>query len=292
MTTTTPPTSGLSYFDSLPDFIIINGELPRNAFRRLAIGKGWDAERRRAEKMIFDVFVANTHSTSDTDDEVAATTAASETYTETNDHYFDSFPNFTFRNGELPKNAFKRLAREQGWSDNQRRHERLLFNESIAKQESNSRPSSSLSDELIADSSMSYFNRFAGFELKKGEHARNAFKRLAKSQGWSEMRRNLEKINFQKSVVQDLNSRYSTLEHYQDLCEKLVHPETIPTSITQCKVLLKKKYVNIWDIYEGNYRCFETFRQFRKYTCNGRTFDRRHAKDLQFNVFLRVLGGR
>ncbi|KAF9998575.1 hypothetical protein BGZ80_010599 [Entomortierella chlamydospora] len=235
----------------------------------------------------------STLSTSDTNDGAAATTTtitASVTYPD----YFDSFPDFIFRHKELPRNAFKRLAREQGWSDNQRGLETMIFNESLARQEeeSSSGPSSPLSGELASDWSTNYFNRFPNFELRNGEHARNAFKRLAKLQGWSDMRKNLERENFHKSVVQDLNSRYSTLAHYQDLCAKLIDSETVPTSITQCKALLQTKYVNIWDIYEGNYRCFDTFKQFKKYTCNGRVFDRNLAKSLNFNVFLRVLGGK
>ncbi|KAF9168994.1 hypothetical protein BGX21_010895 [Mortierella sp. AD011] len=230
----------------------------------------------------------STLSTSDTNDGVAATTTTtSVTYPD----YFDSFPDFVFRHKELPKNAFKRLAREQGWSDNERGLERMIFEESLARQEESSSGSlSPLSGELASDWSMNYFNRFPNFELRKGEHARNAFKRLAKLQGWNDMRKNLERATFHKSVVQDLNSRYSTLAHYQDLCAKLVDSEAVPTSITQCKTLLQTKYVNIWDIYEGNYRCFDTFKQFRKYTCNGRVFDRQLAKDLNFKVFLRVLG--
>lgn len=134
---------------------------------------------------------------------------------------------------------------------------------------------------------MDYFTSFSDFSLRPGEHMRNAFKRLARSECWSEQRRATEKTNFHRSVVQDLNSRFSKLEHYQDLCAKLF--DTIPSTITQCKKLLTTKYVNIWDIVESQYRYFEQYTDFRKYTRNGRTFDKKVAKGLLLNVFLRQI---
>ncbi|KAF8976784.1 hypothetical protein BGZ46_007965 [Entomortierella lignicola] len=224
-------------------------------------------------------------------------------------NYFDSYPNFTSKKGELPTNAFERLVKELGWSKKKGKRERLVFQMSVAAPKSRSYtddssssssstpsvtadPTPTAADNLVNRSSLKYFERYENFTLREGEQARNAFKRLAKSEGWTEMRKNIEKGKFQHSVVEELNSRFSTLEHYQDLCAKLFPEEPTPSSITQCKKLLTSKYVNIWDIYEGKYKYFDKFKDFRKYTCNGRTFNRDLAKKLQFNVFLRVLGGR
>ncbi|KAG0274485.1 hypothetical protein BGZ95_009726 [Linnemannia exigua] len=111
---------------------------------------------------------------------------------------------------------------------------------------------------------MDYFTNFPGFSLRKGEHMRNAFKRLAKSKGWSEKKRATEREIFHRSVVQDLNTRFIKLEHYQNLCKELF--DDVPSTITQCKKLLTSKYVNIWDIVEGRYRYFEEYKEFRSYT--------------------------
>ncbi|KAK3840859.1 MAG: hypothetical protein J3R72DRAFT_446519 [Linnemannia gamsii] len=134
---------------------------------------------------------------------------------------------------------------------------------------------------------MNYFASLPGFSLRQGEHMRNAFKRLAKSKGWSIQTRATERESFHRSVVQDLNTKFSNLEHYQTLCKKLF--DTTPGTITQCKKLLTTKYVNIWDIVEGRYRYFEQYNKFRAYTRNGREFNRKAAKELLLNVFLRSI---
>ena len=127
---------------------------------------------------------------------------------------------------------------------------------------------------------------FANFSLRQGELTRNAFKRLAKNEGWSQARRAEERRHFHKSIVQDLNERFNKLEHYQDLCQKLFEDKLVPGSITQCKKLLNTKYVNIWDIFEERYRYFDDYEPFRRYTRKGRMFDRQEAKKLFLNVFL------
>lgn len=131
---------------------------------------------------------------------------------------------------------------------------------------------------------MDFFAGFPDFSLRRGEHWRNAFKRLARSECWSEKRRATERTNFHTIVVQDLNTRFNKLEHYQNLCAELF--DTKPSTITQCKKLLTTKYVNIWDIVEGRFRYFEQYSDFQKYTRNGRMFDRQAAKALLLNVFL------
>ncbi|KAI7818510.1 hypothetical protein BC939DRAFT_291234 [Gamsiella multidivaricata] len=134
---------------------------------------------------------------------------------------------------------------------------------------------------------MNYFAAFPDFSLRQGEHLRNAFKRLAREKGWSDGMRASEKTKFYRCVTQHLNDRFNKLEHFQDLCQKLF--DSTPSSITKCKALLITKYVNIWDIVEGQYKYFEHYADFRKYTSKGRTFDRREAKGLLLNVFLRHL---
>ncbi|KAF8933077.1 hypothetical protein EDD21DRAFT_137055 [Dissophora ornata] len=134
---------------------------------------------------------------------------------------------------------------------------------------------------------MEYFVGFPNFTVRQGEHLRNAFNRLAKEKHWEKAKKVDESRNFQRLVVQDLNSRFNKLEHYQDLCEKLF--ETTPNTLTQCKLLLNTKYVNIWDIVEERYQYFDNFREFRKYTCPKRIFKKDIAKELLLNVFLRHL---
>lgn len=136
---------------------------------------------------------------------------------------------------------------------------------------------------------MDYFTTFPTFTLRTGEALRNAFKRLAKSQNWSEDRKTSERTKFQKIVVKELNQNFNQLEHLQDLCQKLFPDQPTPTSITQCNKLLKTKYINIWDIVDGKYKYFDKYADFQKYTRNGRIFKKELAKNLHFKVFLRVL---
>ncbi|KAG0003747.1 hypothetical protein BGZ65_001381 [Modicella reniformis] len=136
---------------------------------------------------------------------------------------------------------------------------------------------------------MDYFAAFPDFTINPGEQRVKAFKRLAKSQKWSIERRTSERTKFHKLVVEDLNGLFNKLEHFQDLCDNLFPLEPTPTSISQCKKLLQSKFVNIWDIFEGDYKCFDTYAEFRKYTTKGRIFNRNLAKGLFFNVFLRKL---
>ncbi len=133
---------------------------------------------------------------------------------------------------------------------------------------------------------MNYFAQFPEFSIRQGEHLRNAFKRLAEARGWQQKRRSKERAHFHRQVTQDVNARFDKLEHLQDLCRKLFDQE--PDSITQCTKLLCTKYINIWDVVEGKYEYFDSFREFRIYT-KKRTFDREAAKGLRFNVFLRQL---
>ncbi|GJJ74237.1 hypothetical protein EMPS_06595 [Entomortierella parvispora] len=131
---------------------------------------------------------------------------------------------------------------------------------------------------------MDYLTGHSGFTLRRGEHLRNGFKRLAKAEGWSDAQRAEERKQFHRAVVQDLNQQYSKLDHYQELCQKLF--DETPATVTQCKKLLTTKYVNIWDIVEEKYRYFDDFKTFRNYTKKGRLFDRQEAKALLLNVFL------
>ncbi|KAF9982222.1 hypothetical protein BGZ75_006383 [Mortierella antarctica] len=111
---------------------------------------------------------------------------------------------------------------------------------------------------------MNYFTQFPEFSIRRGEHLRNAFRRLARSRGWQEGRRSRERAQFHRQVVQDVNTQFDKLEHLQDLCQKLF--DQVPGTITQCKNLLCTKYINIWDIVEGKYEYFDSFRDFQKYT--------------------------
>lgn len=133
---------------------------------------------------------------------------------------------------------------------------------------------------------MDNFAQFPEFALRRGEHLRNAFKRLAKSRGWQQQRLSKKRTQFHRQVAQDVNAKFEKLEHLQDLCQKLF--DLKPGTITQCKKLLCTKYFNIWDIVEGRNKCFDNFKDFRTYT-RKRMFDREAAKDLQLNVFLRQL---
>ncbi|KAG0285250.1 hypothetical protein BGZ98_005586, partial [Dissophora globulifera] len=128
---------------------------------------------------------------------------------------------------------------------------------------------------------MNYFATFPGFIIRPGEVLRNAFKRLASSKQWSDRARTEEKAKFHQCVAQELDNRFNKLEHYQQLCDNLF--DTVPSTITQCKKLLTTKYVNIWDIFEGKYKYFEHYDEFRRYTKKGRTFNKTTAKGLMLN---------
>ncbi|KAF9982305.1 hypothetical protein BGZ75_006279 [Mortierella antarctica] len=134
---------------------------------------------------------------------------------------------------------------------------------------------------------MDYFAQFPEFSIRQGEHLRNAFKRLARSRGWQDGGRSRERAQFHRQVMHDMNAQFAKLEHLQDLCRRLFDQE--PGTITQCQKLLCTKFINIWDIVERDYKYFDSFKDFRKYTTNGRTFDREAAKGLRLNVFLRKL---
>ncbi|KAF9965082.1 hypothetical protein BGZ70_005429 [Mortierella alpina] len=134
---------------------------------------------------------------------------------------------------------------------------------------------------------MNYFAQFPGFSIRRGEHMRNAFKRLARARGWQDGTRSTERTHFHRQVVQEMNARFDTLEHLQDLCQKLF--DQVPGTITQCKKLLCTKFINIWDIVEGKYEYFDSRKDFLNYTRKNRMFDREAAKGLRLNVFLRQL---
>ncbi|KAF9432025.1 hypothetical protein BGZ76_011397 [Entomortierella beljakovae] len=220
--------------------------------------------------------------------------------------YFSQFQGFSPRKNELPKNALNRLASLRNWSDKRIAKEKRKLDVIIAKEyteedteelgstfsnlslNGNNADNENLQDQA-SGSRPSYFLRFPDFTFKKGEHSRNAFKRLAKLQNWSKNTTAAEKKKFHESVAQELGAKASSLQFLQDLCEALFVLDHAPTSITQCKNLLKTKYVNIWDIYEENYKYFDSYKEFRKYTRNGRVFKKEVAKMLGLNVFLRIV---
>ncbi|KAF9111864.1 hypothetical protein BGX27_004337 [Mortierella sp. AM989] len=299
---TIPDTNpGDNYFDRYPDFTLGNNESPKKAFKRLMESEDWDERKMAVERAVFQLSIGETPNL-----------PIPKGHAATSVNYFNNHPSFIRRRGEHARNAFKRLAEQKNWTDQKKLSEQVILVANIY-QGLHSRPASTIptgstrsvvsntdsdtsseadtDDDIHGAPIMNYFNRFPDFTLKRGELARNAFKRLAKMKGWSEMRRNLEKANLQRCVTQELNDRFCKLEHLQDLCMKLLKPPSMPSSITQCEKMLKTIYVNIWDICEGKYKTFPDFKSFQKYTSHGRTFNRENAKALKFKVFLRVLSG-
>ncbi|KAF8976783.1 hypothetical protein BGZ46_007964 [Entomortierella lignicola] len=285
----TPP----SYFDSYPGFTLRRGELPQNAFKRLARESGWTIQKRNLERALFQKIIVTPTAKATTATSAGESVDSSEAPIKPKD-YFDNYPKFVFRKGELPKNAFKRLAKEQGWSEKKRNLERHIFKSSIANHESKSHDISSVSSASMLDDSASvsagvrYFSRYEGFNLRDGETLRSGFKRIAKTYEWSTMRTNLERANLHQKVIDELNERLKTLRDYQDLCENFFHPEKLPGSMSECKAMLRTKYINIWDLYEEKYQCFDDFKKFKKYTYKGRVFAIEYGRKLdKLRDFLR-----
>lgn len=133
---------------------------------------------------------------------------------------------------------------------------------------------------------MDYFKSY-DFILNDKEELINAFGRLCIEKKWNKNKTKKEKKEFINIISNDLNDKYNKLEHFQDLCIKLLNNK--PNTITQCKKTLKSVYVNIWDIVDEKYNYFTNYKDFKKYTFNGKTFSRKEAKKLNLNVFLKKL---
>ncbi|EON67896.1 hypothetical protein W97_07393 [Coniosporium apollinis CBS 100218] len=121
---------------------------------------------------------------------------------------------------------------------------------------------------------LGYFESFPDFVPDPTDSLASEFKRLAIHKKWA--------IN---------SAEYPTkLENFQRLCVE-VGIDPPPPSITQCKKALKGVLVNLVNLVDSRrtgepIKQFDTFKEFRRYTFNGRVFPKNEAKE---DTFLKVL---
>ncbi|EPS43905.1 hypothetical protein H072_2035 [Dactylellina haptotyla CBS 200.50] len=80
-----------------------------------------------------------------------------------------------------------------------------------------------------------------------------AFKRLAISQGWGDKKKEQEKKKFYAAVDTEFGARVGSgfnLTEWQRLA-KFIGIEPLPVTITQCKKMIKKENINIYQILKA-----------------------------------------
>lgn len=162
---------------------------------------------------------------------------------------------------------------------------------------------------------MSYFDNFPKFKHNPTAPIAQEFGRLASEQGWK--KKNRDKLFHEERALcyaMEFALHFnddSKLANWQALCSEVgIEPER---SITKCKKVsprrknqlhsagnsfikaLSKVYVNLVDLIDlrrsgepGTVRKFNTFKQLKNYTCKGKVFPKKAAKeDGYINVLLK-----
>ncbi|KAJ9623558.1 hypothetical protein H2203_005820 [Taxawa tesnikishii (nom. ined.)] len=144
---------------------------------------------------------------------------------------------------------------------------------------------------------MSYFDNFPKFKHNPTAPIAQEFGRLASEQGWK--KKNRDKLFHEERALcyaMEFALHFnddSKLANWQALCSEVgIEPER---SITKCKKALSKVYVNLVDLIDlrrsgepGTVRKFNTFKQLKNYTCKGKVFPKKAAKeDGYINVLLK-----
>ncbi|KAF7514064.1 hypothetical protein GJ744_004389 [Endocarpon pusillum] len=134
-------------------------------------------------------------------------------------------------------------------------------------------------------SASSGYDGFASFDIDPTASIVTEFNRLAIQKSW---KKDSEQYKKQRArlVNQEFNayfgSNLNNLAAWQALC-KAVSITPIPSSVTQCKKLLKKVYVNIYDLIDAARlgevaRTFPSNQKLAAYTRQNKIFPKREAK--------------
>ncbi|KAF3904931.1 hypothetical protein ABW20_dc0109074 [Dactylellina cionopaga] len=97
-----------------------------------------------------------------------------------------------------------------------------------------------------------YFQSYASFNYQPAAEISvlKAFQRLAISQKWTPEKRTQERSKFHEAVDAEFTARVGTgfaLSDWQKLA-KVIGIAPLPTSITQCRKIIKKENINIYHI--------------------------------------------
>ncbi|KAJ9649046.1 hypothetical protein H2199_000959 [Coniosporium tulheliwenetii] len=140
---------------------------------------------------------------------------------------------------------------------------------------------------------LGYFESFTDFVPDPTDSLASEFKRLAIHKKWatdSDKYHHNRRLAYADQFGQYFGTDATKLENFQRLCVE-VGIDPPPLSITQCKKALKGVLVNLVNLVDSRrtgepIKQFDTFKEFRRYTFNGRVFPKDEAKE---DTFLKVL---
>ncbi|KAL7273177.1 hypothetical protein RUND412_003989 [Rhizina undulata] len=130
-----------------------------------------------------------------------------------------------------------------------------------------------------------FFARYPEFNYDKTASVIEEFNRLSESRKWSQTGRTRNNAfqAFRTAMIEEFNQMYGTdandLAAWQKLC--VFCGKEAPSSITQCRKVVKKIHVNLVDLIQHDSvpTIFPSLRALRNYTQQtGKYFPRRHAK--------------
>ncbi|KAH9877308.1 hypothetical protein IAQ61_002672 [Plenodomus lingam] len=141
-----------------------------------------------------------------------------------------------------------------------------------------------------------FWYQFTGFTPSPTAKFRDEFNRLAQHQKWSKnQRRKFQLQALKAEIAFHSGTCLQKLAKWQNLCEEMGVAENLP-SINQCKMALKKVYVNLWNVIDHRrnpeiaIKRFKSRTQFCKAIRSGTPFPRDIAKQDGFiNVLLRTI---
>ncbi|KAI4692921.1 uncharacterized protein J4E88_001291 [Alternaria novae-zelandiae] len=135
--------------------------------------------------------------------------------------------------------------------------------------------------------------QFEGFFPDHTASFNNEFWRFCKHMRWSREERREARIEiFDADWEAHMGSDLGSLARWQDFC-RLCSLDIIPDSIPGCMEVLAEVLVNIYDLLDSQRTgsdvfVFQDFKEFRKYTLNGRRYPLDEAKgDTFLPIFLK-----
>lgn len=182
--------------------------------------------------------------------------------------FFTQFDRFHRSAGESLEDAFIRLSVQRHWGARLERKQRRRFEQAVEMEEQDD-----LDDAVEAAAApAAFFAQFVHFTPRANEHVVASFQRLAKARRWMQVRKAHFHGLFRESVaaVVEALGGGDKLRSLQQLVDEYdlaaAHVDVSTLTLSECRKLLDRLHVNIYDYVSGDLKSFPSAYALAKYT--------------------------